>query len=141
MTTQIDKVGIATIRGNTLLLVRKRGTELLLMPGGRQEPGESATETLKREIGEETGGQLRADTLRFVGTFRDAAANDPGCVVSIALYTGEIEGTLAPHSEIDKLRWWNAETEAPDELSPIVKNHIVPYLIGCGLLRSSRGTP
>src|SRR6478609_7813601 len=36
-----------------LLLVRKAGTTAFMQPGGKPEPGESASETLSRELAEE----------------------------------------------------------------------------------------
>jgi ADP-ribose pyrophosphatase YjhB (NUDIX family) len=52
----IDKVALLLVRdGKVLLCRKKRGTPLLILPGGKREAEESSLECLARELREELG--------------------------------------------------------------------------------------
>ncbi|MHB9005113.1 MAG: NUDIX hydrolase, partial [Coriobacteriia bacterium] len=55
--SEVIRVAAALIvdEGGRILLVRKRGTTVFMQPGGKYEPGETAAETLSRELHEELG--------------------------------------------------------------------------------------
>ena len=59
-----------------LLMVRKAGTTSFMLPGGKPEAGETAEETIVREIEEELGLSLSRERLRALGTFSAVAANE-----------------------------------------------------------------
>ncbi|HVA37852.1 MAG TPA: NUDIX domain-containing protein [Candidatus Dormibacteraeota bacterium] len=62
-------------RGGSVLLVANRypnhAEPLWNLPGGRQEPGELLTETLAREVREETGLEIRVGNLLYVSESYD----------------------------------------------------------------------
>src|SRR5690625_6639911 len=62
-----------------VLTVRKRGTNALMLPGGKPEQGESVKDTAAREVAEELGMALDLNVLRELGTFSGPAANEHGC--------------------------------------------------------------
>jgi 8-oxo-dGTP diphosphatase len=125
---QITKIGLAVIDGDRLLLVRKRGSEFYILPGGKPERGESDTETLSREVEEELGCGVASDRLVFLGSFSDEAAGMPGVKVTVRLYTGTLVGAPSPRAEIDRLLWWT-RTEYQDPcLAPSLRNSILPFL-------------
>jgi hypothetical protein len=65
METQIYKVGALLLDENSrLLVVRKRSVDRLeyIMPGGKQNPGETDEETLSRELREELGITVTSST-------------------------------------------------------------------------------
>lgn len=128
-----DKVGLLTVRDNRVLLCRKkRGTSLLILPGGCVENGESAEACLQRELEEELGA-VETSGLRYIGTYRDQAAGDANKVVQIRLYQADLVGDPAPHSEIAELVWFGPADDRKF-LSPSIVNKILPDLIQRGLL-------
>lgn len=130
----INKIGLATIQDGRLLIVRKKGTRLFLMPGGRPEAGETEIETLSREITEETTATLSDIGLRFFGEFEDVAANESSTVVRMKVYAGSIDGHIRTSSEIVEFRWFDPHKDDWGILSDINRKHIVPALMKQGLL-------
>ena len=130
----INKIGLAAIQDGRLLIVRKKGTRLFMMPGGRPEAGETEIQTLSREITEETTATLSDIGLIFFGEFEDAAANESGTVVRMKVYVGSIDGQIRSSREIAEDRWFDPHQDDWDILSDINKKHIVPDLLKQGLL-------
>lgn len=133
MKPDYDKVALLAIRGNCILLCRKKHTTaLLILPGGCLEPGESAAQCLNRELREELG-DVRIDNVEYVGTYTDRAAGAETKTVRIELYRAELVGDPAPHSEIKELVWFG-EPDDRAQLAPSIVNKILPDLIARGLL-------
>jgi 8-oxo-dGTP pyrophosphatase MutT (NUDIX family) len=126
------KVGLLVIRDGRILLCRKKaGTQLLILPGGCIEPGESHLDCLRREIGEELG-TVTLSSERYLGTYDSDAAG--GGAVRIELYEGSLIGEPQASAEIAELIWFS-----PDEdrriLAPSIRDVILPDAIARGLLR------
>jgi 8-oxo-dGTP diphosphatase len=128
MTREITKIGLAIMDGDRLLLVKKRGSDFLILPGGKPERSETDVQTLSRELEEELGCRLVSDHLTFLGTFSDEAAGMPGVTVTIRLYAGSVVGTPIPHAEIDSIVWWTPTEHHHSVLAPSLKNSILPFL-------------
>ncbi len=123
-TRPVIEVSAAVIRDRhgRLLLVRKAGTTAFMQPGGKPEPGESAAETLSRELEEELGLRIAPASLRSVGTFRAAAANEAGHDVVAAVFAAEL-GSQEPRiaAEIAELRWASAEDAEVLDIAPLAR--------------------
>jgi 8-oxo-dGTP diphosphatase len=129
----IDKVGLLLIRdGKVLLCRKKRGTPLLILPGGKREAGESSLECLARELREELG-DVRAVSPELTGVYMHTAAGDAGKIVRIELYRAELEGEARAQSEIGELVWFGA-TDDRTLLAPSLAEMIFPDLIARGIL-------
>jgi 8-oxo-dGTP diphosphatase len=128
MAREITKIGLALMDGDRVLLVKKRGSDFLILPGGKPERDETDTQTLSREVEEELGCRLVSEQLAFLGTFSDEAAGTPGVKVTIRLYAGSVVGTPMPHAEIDSIVWWTLSQYHPWVLAPSLKNSILPFL-------------
>ena len=110
-----------------LLLVRKAGTTAFMQPGGKPEPGESASETLSRELAEELCLDVDPQDLRALGSFTAAAANEPGFLVVADVFEADI-GSQRPvvGAEIAELRWIE-RTDADDlEIAPLAREYFLP---------------
>lgn len=128
MTRDITKIGLAVMDGDRVLLVKKRGSNFLILPGGKPEKSETDAQALSRELEEELGCHLVSDQLTFLGTFSDEAAGMPGVNVTIRLYAGSVVGTPIPHAEIESIVWWAATEQHNSVLAPSLKNSILPFL-------------
>ncbi|MFI7240883.1 NUDIX hydrolase [Streptomyces qinglanensis] len=94
-----------------LLLIHKTDNDLWALPGGGHDVGESISETVVREVEEETG--IRVEVLSVVGLYTDpkhVMAYDDGEVrqqFSICFRAQPVAGTLRTSSESKEVRWVN----------------------------------
>lgn len=121
-------VGAVTIimdnENRILLQKRKASSGRWGIPGGLMELGETAEETARREVLEETGltvGKLNLiDVLSGQENFLKVSNGDEFYAVTIAFYTNEISGSL----KVDKSESFGFEFFHINELpSDIVKSH------------------
>ena len=130
---EYEKAGMLVLREGRILLCRKkRQPSLLILPGGKFEPGETAIECLARELREELG-DVAATGLELVGTYSDRAAGDESKTVRIELYRGDLAGTPVASSEIGELVWFG-DGDDWATLAPSLANQILPDLIARGIL-------
>ena len=137
MPREIIKIGLAVFRGGRLLLVRKRGSNCYILPGGKPEEGEDDLTALSREIDEELGCALEPRRVRYLGVFRDRAASLTDTDVVVKLYAGTIVGKPSPRAEIEQLIWFKPHTRISRQLAPSLSNSIVPYLFQPGHVRQN----
>lgn len=123
---ELMKIGLAMIKEDSLLVVRKRGTICFILPGGKPEGRENDLEALRRELREELGCVVVAP--RYAGAFTDKAADLQNTVVTVRLYTGTLRGEPQPASEIEELAWLKLTQPVNLPLAPSITNKILPYL-------------
>lgn len=111
-----------------VLNVRKRGTAMLMLPGGKPEAGETAAETAAREFEEELGVALDPRSLSFVGEFRAAAANEAGFDVVAQVYEHPFVSGVSARAEIEQLEWVDPAA-ARDDMAPLNTIHVFPALL------------
>lgn len=111
-----------------ILLVRKRGTDVFMQPGGKYEPGETAAQTLSRELDEELGVVIAPDQLEPLGDFVADAANEAGARLEAAVLRATLTGPVAARAEIDELRWVHPDEFGALPIAPLVTAHMVPYM-------------
>jgi len=129
---RIFKYGLAVIRSNKLLVVRKTNTDRYLLPGGKPKEGETAEECLAREIKEELNANLNLDSIRSYGLIEDNAANEPNTIIQVSLYLGDIDGRITSSSEISDIAWVGRTTNLL--LAPSIQNKILPDLINNNII-------
>ncbi len=128
MSERIISVVAALIRDDAgcVLLVRKRGTQTFMQPGGKRDAGESDVAALSREIVEELGCRVTANSARALGVFDCQAANEPGFRVQAAVYAVEVEGAIKPQAEIDEMVWVDPRALPDLHLAPLTRDHVLP---------------
>jgi 8-oxo-dGTP pyrophosphatase MutT (NUDIX family) len=102
----IDKLAWVCIEHGRILAARSRSKDVYFIPGGKREAGESDEQALIREVHEELGITLRADTLKPIGVFEAQAHGQPeGVNVRLTCYSGEYSGTPHASAEIEEIAW------------------------------------
>ncbi|WP_375385380.1 NUDIX domain-containing protein [uncultured Microbacterium sp.] len=124
MTAPVIRVSAAVIVDDAgrLLVVRKRGTDRFMNPGGKPEQGESAAETLVRELAEELGVTVAPGDLRPLGCYTTDAANEAGHVLvadCFALRLGP--AATEARAEIAELRWITEAEASALPLAPLIE--------------------
>ncbi|WP_309102152.1 NUDIX domain-containing protein [Microbacterium sp.] len=110
-----------------VLVVRKHDTTRFMQPGGKPEPGESAAQTLVRELEEELGIRLDERKLTPLGTFVSAAANEPGHRVVAAAFAATIDpASVRVQAELAELRWISPADVPTLPLAPLSLEHLLP---------------
>lgn len=126
----ITKIGLAVIEEGRILLVRKRGTEIFILPGGKPEGDEDDLAALHREVNEELGCRIEPAGLQFEGAFTDQVAGKPDTTVTVRLYRGALAGEPQCRAEIEELRWISPAEVYGTPLAPSLTNQILPVMFG-----------
>lgn len=110
-----------------VLNVRKRGTDSLMLPGGKPEAGEDPRDTAIREFREELGVELDPLRLRGLGEFRAPAANEPERDVIAQVFEHPYVAVDRPLAEIEHLEWADP-LEANAAMAPLNTEQVFPAL-------------
>lgn len=109
----IDKLAWVELQARRVLCVRSHGQDVFYLPGGKREAGESDAQCLLREIREELGVSLQAETLQPAGVFTAQAHGKPdGTLVRLTCYRGQGAGAPVPLAEIAELAWLSSADRA-----------------------------
>ena len=109
-----------------LMMVRAHGKPYLLLPGGKQEKGETVEQALHREIQEELS--TSAQDIEFLDEVRGYTPDDRP--LTISLFIGTLKSDPLPSSEIKEIVWLSRKnvSEFAPHLTPITTKEILPCL-------------
>lgn len=108
---------LALVRDRRVLMVTARARDVLYMPGGKIDPGESAADAAIRESLEEVAVRLRPESVHELFTVVTQAHGEPdGRLVCMVVFTAETGDEPRPSSEIDAVHW--VDSGARDRCPP-----------------------
>lgn len=97
---------VAIIRDRRVLMVTARGRDVVYMPGGKVDAGETLPEAAQRESREEISVGLKPDTVRELFTVVTQAHGEPeGRMVRMTMFTGIPDAEPRPAAEVSALHW------------------------------------
>ena len=118
------------------LVVRKRGSEIFMQPGGKIDSGEKALAALVRELHEELALVVATADCRPLGRFRAAAANEPDAMVEADVFVVHLDlsvsASVSVQAELAELRWIDPQAPGDIQLATLSRDHILPaWLLQC----------
>lgn len=112
-----------------VLLVRKRGSDIFIQPGGKREAGEDSLTALARELREELGVGFDDAAAVRLGEFEERAVHEAGMRVRAEAFLVAIEGTPRAAAEIEELVWVDPRDPGPVDVAPLSRRHILPAFL------------
>ncbi|MDH5857814.1 NUDIX hydrolase [Lampropedia aestuarii] len=113
-----------------LLVVRKKNTFAWMLPGGKLDCDETASEALVRELAEELQIEVDISALHLLGKFTAVAANEVNTSVNAHVFLGRLANGQTPihAAEIEAMKWLSIRDPLPEGIAPLLKNSIIPIL-------------
>jgi 8-oxo-dGTP diphosphatase len=129
---QLIRIAAAVLVGpdGRTLVVRKRGSEIFMQPGGKIDSGESALAALVRELHEELALVVDPADCEPLGRFRATAANEADAMVEadafIVHLAPPVSAGLGVQAELAELRWIDPLAPGEIQLALLSRDHILP---------------
>lgn len=102
----LDVAAVALLRDRRMLMVTARGRDVLYLPGGKLDPGESAADAVARETREEVAVGLVHGSVRELFTVVTQAHGEPdGRQVRMVVFAAQADGEPRPSAEVSEVHW------------------------------------
>ncbi|MDX1808406.1 MAG: NUDIX domain-containing protein [Sulfurospirillaceae bacterium] len=120
-------VGVVVFHGKNILLIKDRIWQTYKLPGGFIDDGENISQAVEREVYEETGVQVKFDTIISLGHFLPAQFGESNLYVISLAKPLSTQIDIKDDHEILEARWMDVEEYlSRDDVLPynkaIVKN-------------------
>lgn len=131
----IIKSGAIIIKDRKVLVARSVGKDFFNTPGGKEEPGESAAQTLIRELQEELGIEVAEGDFDVFGEFHAIANGHTDTPIVMTMFmVHSWQGEIAPTSEIEELAWVDSHKNPTMQIGSIMEHDVMPRLVAQGLI-------
>lgn len=132
----IHVAAVALIRDRRVLMVTARGRDVLFMPGGKIDAGETIADAAAREAHEEVSISLSPETLHELFTVVVQAHGEPeGRLVRMHVFGVDAAAaasvTPAPSAEVSELHW---VTSSDVDRCPPAGAEVLQRLLAAGLI-------
>lgn len=119
------------VKDRKLLVVRTPGQDFFKASGGKLDPGESAQQTVVRELKEELNVDVVESDLELMDTFYVPAlgkGHEGETLRSDVFIVREWTGEPTPSREVEEIRWVESSDLAKIHFGNIIKLHAIPIL-------------
>lgn len=128
-----NKVAGIIIKNKKLLMCRKYDEPHFIMPGGRIIEDETEEQTLRRELEEELGVNLKS--IKLFKTWEAPHFRDKDKIVRMVTYFVKIKGKPKATKEINEIAWIDSNyKEKGLKIASIDEDYLVPELKKMGLI-------
>jgi 8-oxo-dGTP pyrophosphatase MutT (NUDIX family) len=102
----IRVAAVALIRERRVLMVTARRRDVIYLPGGKIDPGETAADAAVREAREEVSVRVTPGSVHPLFTVLVQAHGEPeGRLVEMQVFAGETADDPVPSREVDAVHW------------------------------------
>jgi 8-oxo-dGTP pyrophosphatase MutT (NUDIX family) len=123
---------VALLRDRHVLMVRARGRDVLYMPGGKIDEGESPADAAAREAREEVAVGLVPGSVSELFTVVTQAHGEPdGRLVRMVVFGGDADAEPSPSAEVSEVHW---VTTADSDRCPPAGAEVLRRLAVLGLI-------
>jgi 8-oxo-dGTP diphosphatase len=129
---EMTKIGgvILSDDRKAIIVVRKRGKQTYIIPGGRPEGAETDEDALRRELREELC--IESSLLGLIGEFHEPAEFDDA-MLTMRVYDVEVRGVPEPDNEIVEFQWIGRNYAAQGiKVGSTLSRHVIPALVARG---------
>lgn len=127
---KIYKYAAVIIRSGLVLLVKKRGTNVFISPGGKPEKGELKKDCLARELMEELSVNLLYS--HKVGVFSKKSAFE-NKIITVEVDISDVSGNPVASSEIEEIAW--VDKNSTLDIGSVFADEVIPLLSKNGSIR------
>ncbi len=133
----IHKASGILIKDRKLLIVRQKGKEYFIAPGGKLDADEKPTDALVRELKEELSLNIDKNSLELFGSFYAPSAGQEDLILrSDVFLVNEWHGELHlnPKDKVNEYKWVTSKYVGSIKIGSIFEHEVIPRLKSRGLI-------